>query len=91
MIEKLKSWWSAAYAAVDGWKMLILNLGIGIPLALDALSDIVGGLVGVDVTPFFPGTSGTKIAAGLAIANVFLRILTTGPIGWHRTKDEEGR
>ncbi len=74
--------WERFRYHLKGYKVIIVNVVFGIPLLLDALQQIVAGLMGVDLTPILPLGWGRWFGTALAIANVVLRVFaTTTPWG----------
>lgn len=68
---------------LKGWKTIILGATAAAPLAL---LELVEQLKLADPSSFLPEPWGQRIALGLAIAMILLRLITTGPVG---SKGEE--
>lgn len=68
---------------LKGWKTVIVGALVGVPLIL---FELVEQLRLVDPATILPEPWGQRVALGLAIAMILLRLITTGPVG---AKDEK--
>lgn len=63
---------------LKGWRTLIFG---GAVTVAGALLEILEALQLVDITPLLPPEHALKIIAGLGIATIALRLVTTGRVG----------
>jgi hypothetical protein len=65
-------------AKLKGWRTIIINAVIG---GAALLLTVIDSLQGVDIAPLLPPQWTPRVIAGMAVAGVLLRLITTGPVG----------
>lgn len=74
--------WERLRYHIKGYKVIWINVVLGLPVVFDLLQQIVAGLMGLDLTPILPPGYGKIVATILAILNIVLRVCaTTAPWG----------
>lgn len=71
MFEKIRE-------KLKGWKTVIVGAFVGVPLAL---LELMEQLKVIDPASVLPEPWGQRVALGLSITMIVLRIITTGPVG----------
>ncbi len=71
-------WFRWLRQKAKGWKTVILGAVVGAPLAA---IELIEQLKLVDPSSVLPDPWGSRVALGLAIAMILLRLITTGPVG----------
>lgn len=69
---------SALRKRLEGWKTIIANALTGLPAALYGL---YLEFQTVDFTPVIPAKYAAAAVVGMSVLGVFLRVITTGPVG----------
>jgi hypothetical protein len=78
MIDWIKAKFQWLRERAKGWKTVIIGAGIGLPLAL---LELIEQLKLVDPATILPEPWGQRVALGLAVTMILLRLITTGPVG----------
>ena len=71
-------WLSWLREKLKGWKTIIIGSLAAAPLALLQLAE---QLSLIDPKTILPDPWGARVALGLAVAMILLRLVTTGPVG----------
>ena len=71
-------WLSWLREKLKGWKTIIIGSLAAAPLALLQIAE---QLSLIDPKAILPDPWGARVALGLAVAMILLRLVTTGPVG----------
>lgn len=63
---------------LKGWKTVLVGASVAVPLAL---IEILQQFQFVDMTTILPDPWGQRIALGVSIAMILLRLITSTPVG----------
>jgi hypothetical protein len=63
---------------LKGWRTVIFGALVA---GAGALADLLDALRAVDLTPLLPPAYALKIIAGIGVATILLRLVTTGRVG----------
>ncbi len=78
----MMQWCKAKFAELrehaKGWKTVILGALVGAPLAV---LQILEAFSVVDHATILPPPWGQRLALGVSVAMILLRLITTGPVG----------
>ncbi len=78
MIDWIKAKFQWLRDKMKGWKTVIIGSLVGMPLALLELAE---QFKLIDPATVLPEPWGQRVALGLALAMILLRMITTGPVG----------
>lgn len=65
-------------ARLKGWRTVIIGTIVGLPLLLLQLLE---AFQVIDPKDILPEPWGTRVALGLSVAMILLRLITSGPVG----------